>query len=297
MNNNYHTPVLLHESIENLITDKNGIYVDVTFGGGGHSQQILKKINNNAKLIAMDDDIDALYNNKIQDKRLHLFHMNFVDITKNTLIINNINNISGIIADLGVSSHQFNCLGRGFSINKNDILDMRMNQNSKNKTTALGVINVYTYKKLIKLFSSYGEIKKSKQITQQIIKQRLYKKITTTKDLISIIKHKNIRKILPRIFQAIRIEVNNEIENLKIFLQKSSNIIKKGGRLSVISYHSLEDRIVKNFFKNGIININNKLWYCKKFLQIHKKVITPNIKEIISNRRSRSAKLRIAEKI
>lgn len=304
MKNMYHKPVLVNNIIKKLITDKNGIYLDLTFGAGGHTKAILKKINKKGLIIAIDQDEDAIKNNKIKDKRLKLIHNNFKYI-KNILKLKKIKNITGILADLGVSWHQFDTVKRGFSIRFDYKIDMRMNINSK--ISAINIINNYSKKKLESILYNYGEIKNSNKIVEKIIKKRKKNYINTTYELIKTIniKNKNKKKkinLLSRIFQALRIEVNQEINVLKKLLIESPKILKKGGRIAIISYHSLEDRLVKRFFKNG----NFKKEPEKNFFGIKKsiplkiispKLIRPNKKEIKNNKRSRSAKLRIAEKI
>ncbi|WP_185872432.1 16S rRNA (cytosine(1402)-N(4))-methyltransferase RsmH [Blattabacterium cuenoti] len=293
----HHKPVLLKESIENLITDKNGIYVDATFGGGGHSYAILKKLNKEGTLIALDQDKESIKKNFIKDKRFHLFHKNFIYI-RNILNEKNIKKVSGILVDLGISSLQIDNPIRGFSNKLNSTLDMRMNQESS--YSAKNVLNECSKKELFNIFYEYGEFKNAKKIVEKILKKRIQKKIINTFDLIHLFSihgsFKERKRFLARIFQSIRIEVNDEINILKNFLLESSKIIIPGGRISVISYHSIEDRIIKNFFKKGIL-INKMNFKTIPFRMIHKKVIKPSYKEIIKNSRSRSAKLRIAEKL
>ncbi|WP_185862348.1 16S rRNA (cytosine(1402)-N(4))-methyltransferase RsmH [Blattabacterium cuenoti] len=293
----HHKPVLLKESIKNLITDKNGIYVDATFGGGGHSYAILKKLNKGATLIALDQDKESIKRNFIKDKRFHLFHNNFIHI-RDILNKNRIEKVSGILADLGISSLQIDNPTRGFSNQFNCILDMRMNQESS--YSAQNVLNECSKKELFHIFHEYGEFKNAKKIAEKILKKRFKKNITTTLDLISlfIIKgsFKKRKRFLARLFQSIRIKVNNEINIFKNLLLESSKMILPGGRIAVISYHSIEDRIAKYFFKKGIL-INKMNFEILPFRMIHKKVIKPTLKEIINNPRSRSARLRIAEKV
>ncbi|WP_119305829.1 16S rRNA (cytosine(1402)-N(4))-methyltransferase RsmH [Blattabacterium cuenoti] len=292
----YHKPVLLEESIENLITDPNGIYVDTTLGGGGHSDAILKKLNQKATLIALDQDQESIKRNLIIDKRFHLFHKNFIHI-RDILNQNRIDKVSGILVDLGFSSLQIDNPKRGFSNQSNCILDMRMNQESL--YSAQNVLNECSKKELFHIFYEYGEFKNAKKIAEKIFKMRLKKNIKTALDLIHLFfikgSFKKRKRFFSRLFQSIRIEVNNEINILKGFLLESSKILLKGGRISVISYHSIEDRIIKYFFKKGII-INKINFETLPFKMIHKKVIKPSFQEITSNPRSRSAKLRIAEK-
>ncbi|AGW86146.1 Ribosomal RNA small subunit methyltransferase H [Blattabacterium sp. (Nauphoeta cinerea)] len=293
----HHKPVLIKESIENLITDQNGIYVDATFGGGGHSYELLKKLNKKATLIALDQDKESIKKNWIKDKRFHLFHNNFIHI-RDILNQNHINKISGILVDLGISSYQIDNPIRGFSNRFNCILDMRMNQESF--YSAQNVLNECSKEKLFHIFSEYGEFKNAKKIVNKILKKRLKKNITTTLDLIHIFfikgSFKKRKRFFSRLFQSIRIEVNNEINILKNFLLESSKILFPEGRIAVISYHSIEDRIIKYFFKKGII-INKINLTPLPFRMIHKKVIKPSYQEIRKNPRSRSARLRIAEKI
>ncbi|WP_185859532.1 16S rRNA (cytosine(1402)-N(4))-methyltransferase RsmH [Blattabacterium cuenoti] len=292
----HHEPVLLKESIENLITDQNGIYIDATFGGGGHSYAILRKLNKGGTLIAFDQDKESIKRNFIKDKRFHLFHNNFIHI-RDILNQNNIKKVSGILADLGLSSLQIDDPERGFSNQLNCPLDMRMNQESS--YSAQNVLNECSKKELFNIFYEYGEFKNARKIVEKILKKRFQKKITTSLDLINLFfihgSFKRRKRFFARLFQSIRIEVNNEINILKDFLLKSSKIIRKGGRIAIISYHSLEDRITKYFFKKGIlinkINLKNL-----PFRMIHKKVIKPSLQEIIRNPRSRSARLRIGEK-
>lgn len=298
----YHNPVLLSYIKKELIINPSGIYFDATFGGGGHSKAILESLNSNGKLLAFDQDKDAIINNNINDNRFELFHQNFRYI-KNILRLKNITYLSGILVDLGVSSHQIDSAKRGFSIRFNNELDMRMNDNSKK--LAKNILNDYSENELSNIFYNYGDLKESKNIARIIIKERIKNPIENTYDLIKLfnwnISYKKKRKFLAKIFQAIRIEVNDEIENLKQFLFQSENIIEKYGRIAIISYHSIEDRLVKRFFKNGSfenIRISDSFGNKKlsPFYQIHKKVIRPNKEEIMINSRCRSAKLRIAQK-
>lgn len=293
----HHEPVLLKESIENLITDKNGIYVDATFGGGGHSYAILKKLNKRGILIALDQDKESIKRNFIKDKRFHLFHNNFIHI-RDILNQNHIEKVSGILVDLGLSSLQIDNPTRGFSNQWNCTLDMRMNQESS--YSAQNVINECSKKELFHIFYEYGEFKNAKKIVEKILKKRFQKNITNTLDLSNLFfihgSFKKRKRFLARLFQSIRIEVNNEINILKDFLLESSKIILPGGRIAVISYHSIEDRITKYFFKRGIL-IKKMNFKTLPFRMIHKKVIKPSFQEIIRNPRSRSARLRIAEKV
>ncbi|WP_185851193.1 16S rRNA (cytosine(1402)-N(4))-methyltransferase RsmH [Blattabacterium cuenoti] len=304
--NYYHKPVLLKESIDHLVTDKHGIYVDVTFGGGGHSYEILKKLKDKAILIALDKDYKAIQNNSIIDKRFYLFHENFVHI-KHMLKKLHIEKISGLLADLGISSTQIDDPERGFTHQKNCILDMRMDQN--NAYTAIDVLNKSSKEKLLQIFFDYGDFKNAKNIAEKILENRLKKPIITTFDLVNIFLRKKKsfkcrKRFFSRIFQAIRIEVNNEINVYKNLLFESSSFIMKGGRLVILTYHSIEDRITKYFLKRGVFfneRIKREDQKIKNiilpFKMVCKKVIRPNRQEIINNPRSKSAKLRIAEKL
>ncbi|WP_185873492.1 16S rRNA (cytosine(1402)-N(4))-methyltransferase RsmH [Blattabacterium cuenoti] len=293
----YHIPVLLEESINNLITDKNGIYVDATYGLGGHSYSILKKLEKKSILIAIDQDKDSIKKNFIIDKRFYLFHNNFINI-KDILNLFSLKKISGMIVDLGLSSFQIENLSKGFSIKENCILDMRMNQES-NSFNAKNVINEYSEEKLCSILKEYGDFKNAKKIVKKILDKRITKEINTSYDLknIFLIKgsFKKRKRFFSRLFQSIRIEVNNEISMLKKLLYISHELILSGGRLVIISYHSIEDRIVKNFLKKGIF-LRKKINY-KPFKIINKKVIKPTVNELKSNSRSRSAKLRVAERL
>lgn len=299
----YHIPVLLKESIDalNIEQNKSGIFVDATFGGGGHSKEILKRISPKGKLIAFDRDTDAL-NNAPDNKNLILIHNNFRFI-QNYIKALGINQVDGILADLGVSSHQFDTGERGFSFRFDAPLDMRMNQLAKN--SAADVINNYSSEDLIRIFKNYGELDKPWKVAELVCKAREKKQITTTTELCKAVdklyNNHTEHKFLAKLFQAIRIEVNMEMRALEDFLQGALNSLKIGGRLSIITYHSIEDRMVKNFMKTGNINGDvNKDFYGKclsPFELINKKPILPADAEIEENTRSRSAKLRIAEKI
>ncbi|AER40442.1 MAG: 16S rRNA (cytosine(1402)-N(4))-methyltransferase RsmH, partial [Flavobacteriales bacterium] len=295
----YHKPVLIKESIDNLVTDRNGIYIDVTFGGGGHSYEILKRLDKGATLIALDQDKESIKNNLIKDGRFHLFHKNFIHL-KQVLKVLHIKKVSGLLADLGLSSLQMDNPIRGFSHQLNCTLDMRMNQ--ENTYSALHVLNEYSKKELIHVFYKYGEFKNAAKISEKILARRLKKPIKTTFDLrnIFILKKssfKERKRFFARLFQSIRMEVNNEINILKDLLLKSSEIILPGGRISVISYHSIEDRITKYFLKRGFFFKETNNIDTIPFKIIHKKVIKPSPQEIRENPRSRSARLRIAEKL
>ena len=296
----YHNPVLLNESISGLNINPSGIYVDVTYGGGGHSQEILKNLNSNGKLIAFDQDQDAI-ENKSNDSRLNLVKSNFKYLN-NFLNYFKINEIDGLLADFGISSHQIDNKNRGFSTRFNSKLDMRMN--STQKIDAKTIVNDYDKDQLEYIFKNFGELRNYKKVTEKIISERAKTPIETTGDLKKIlsplVKVKDENKFLAQVFQSIRIEVNDELEVIRTLLSESSKYIKKGGRLVCISYHSLEDRIVKKFIQNGGFNdeVTSDLYGNKN--TIFKKVgkmITPSNQEIKINNRSRSAKLRIAEKI
>ena len=296
----YHNPVLLNESISGLNINPSGIYVDVTYGGGGHSQVILKNLNSSGKLIAFDQDQDAI-ENKSNDTRLNLVKSNFKYLN-NFLNYFKIKEIDGLLADFGISSHQIDNKNRGFSTRFNSELDMRMN--STQKVDAKIIINDYDKDQLEYIFKNFGELRNYKKVTEKIISERVKKSIETTGDLKKIlaplVKVKDENKFLAQVFQSIRIEVNDELEVIRTLLTDSSKYIKKGGRLVCISYHSLEDRIVKKFIQNGGSNdeVTSDIYGNKNI--IFKKVgkmITPSNQEIKLNNRSRSAKLRIAEKI
>jgi len=297
----YHIPALLSETIEGLNIKPDGTYVDVTFGGGGHSRAILEKLNSKGKLIAFDQDEDALQN-LIEDSRFIFVKSNFRYLI-NFLKYYNIEKIDGILADLGVSFHHFDETERGFSFRFDGKLDMRMNQNST--LTAEKVLNEYEEEDLSRIFYLYGEIHQSRKIASAIVKARNDVKIETTGQLVEIVKpyfsYKNEKKDLARLFQSLRIEVNKEMKVLQEFLVQTIEVLNPHGRLVVLTYHSLEDRIVKNFMRSG--NMEGKIekdFYgnvLSPFKAVNNKVITPSESEIENNPRARSAKLRIAEKI
>ncbi len=296
----YHNPVLLHRSIELLNIDPNGIYVDVTFGGGGHSRAILQHLNERGRLIGFDQDPDALHNVP-NDSRFTLIPHNF-RFLKNFLRLHNAIPADGILADLGVSSHQFDVPDRGFSTRFNARLDMRMNPLTGN--TAETVVNKYTAEELQNIFTQYGELRSSYCISRAIVAARAEKPIHTTGQLIEVIKpclpQRKINKLSAMVFQALRIEVNQELDVLKELLWQSAEVLKPGGRLVVISYHSLEDRLVKNFMRAG--NFEGKIekdFYgnvISPFKPVSGKALIPNETEIEENSRARSAKLRTAIK-
>lgn len=295
----YHNPVLLQESVDGLNIKPDGIYVDVTFGGGGHSAEILKRLGSGGKLFAFDQDEDALAN-ALPDERFILINENFRFI-KRFLRFYGAKSVDGILADLGVSSHQFDVPERGFSTRFDAELDMRMSQ--KNDLNAYRVVNEYDDANLRRVFLDYGELKNAPALARTILEAREYQPIKTTDELKEVLekhlpeRHRN--KILAQIYQAIRIEVNQEMDVLKEFLEQSLEILNPGGRLSVISYHSLEDRLVKRFMKNGMFEGEPERDFFGNFsvpFKIVEKLIVPNNSEIKTNNRARSAKLRIAEK-
>ena len=297
----YHIPVMLKESINGLNIKPDGIYVDLTFGGGGHSKFILQKLSSNGSLFAFDVDKDVIKNvEKIKNKSFHFIKSNF-RFFRNHLKENGLNKVDGILADLGISSHQINSNQRGFTFKGDEKLDMRMNNDLE--FNAIDLLNTYNKDQLINIFSIYGEIKNSKQLANSIVRLRRKKKIEKTIDLIGIInpfsKKNREEKYYAKVFQAIRIEINDEINSLKDLLLQSKISLNKKGRLVVISYHSLEDRLVKNFINKGnFIGEVEKDFYgnqIRVFKSISKKPIIPSKKEIIKNPRSRSANLRIGE--
>lgn len=295
----YHNPVLLKESVDGLNIKPDGIYVDVTFGGGGHSREILSRLGPNGKLFAFDQDEDALAN-AINDDRFVLINENFRFI-KRFLRFYNVKNVDGILGDLGVSSHQFDVAERGFSTRFDAELDMRMSQ--KNDLNAYKVVNEYDEVNLRRVFLDYGELKNAPAIARVIIEAREESPIKNTEQLKTVLgrflpAHKS-HKILAQMYQAIRIEVNQEMDVLKEFLEQSLEILNIDGRLSVISYHSLEDRLVKRFMKNGLFEGDPEKDFFGNFTVPFKtvgKLIIPDFQEIKMNNRARSAKLRIAEK-
>jgi 16S rRNA (cytosine1402-N4)-methyltransferase len=295
----YHNPVLLKESVDGLNIKPDGIYVDVTFGGGGHSKEILSRLGPNGKLFAFDQDEDAL-ENTLDDERFVLINENFRFI-KRFLRFHNVKSVDGILADLGVSSHQFDVAERGFSTRFDAELDMRMSQ--KNDLNAYRVVNEYDETNLRRVFLDYGELKNAPAIARVIIEAREEEPIKNTEQLKIVLgrflpAHKS-HKILAQMYQAIRIEVNQEMDVLKEFLEQSLEVLKPGGRLSVISYHSLEDRLVKRLMKNGMFEGEPERDFFGNFSVPFKtigKLIVPDFQEIKINNRARSAKLRIAEK-
>ena len=297
---NYHNPVMLKECINGLNIKPNGVYVDATFGGGGHSKAILDNLSG-GKLYSFDQDLDV-NQNLFQDKRFKFIKSNFRYIKK-FLKVEGIEKIDGLLADLGVSSHQIDSPKRGFSIRFNEKLDMRMNMEIPK--SAVNILNEYSKEKLSEIFRKYGEFSNSNLIADKIIEFRKSNVIVNTNDLIQSLKvltpSSKKNKFLARVFQAIRIEVNDELSCLIDLLNSCNELLKTNARIVVISYHSLEDRIVKNFIKKG--NVEGKLVkdffgnVKRNFKQLNNKIICPKEEEILNNPRSRSAKLRIAERI
>ena len=297
----YHIPALLTEAINGLNISPEGIYVDVTFGGGGHSRAIMEKLGGGGHLYALDQDIDA-YANRLNDRRFTFVYSNFSFI-KNFLRYYGVEEVDGIIADLGVSFHHFDDSERGFSFRQDSRLDMRMNRSGK--IDAATVLNTYDEEQLASILYLYGELKQSRRMASAIVKARSEGEISTTGRLVEVvspfIRRSQEKKELAQVFQALRIEVNHEIDVLKRLLNQSLEVLKPGGRLVIITYHSLEDRLVKNFMRSG--NVEGKVdkdFYGKvntPWKLINNKVITASDEEVERNPRSRSAKLRIAEKI
>ena len=294
----YHNPVLLHESIDALAIKEGGVYVDVTFGGGGHSREILSRLGATGKLIAFDQDLDAK-RNTIEDNRFVLIEENFRYIGR-FLKFYGVKKVDGILADLGVSSHQFDEAERGFSIRFDGELDMRMNQSSK--TSAKKIINTYSEEMLANILFVYGELRNARAIAHTIVEARIDGVIETSFQLRKLLQKylpkAKEHKILAQIFQAIRIEVNEELEVLKEFLIQTPNLLNPEGRLSVISYHSLEDRLVKRFIRTGLFEGEpEKDFFGNIDVPLMKlgKLIIPNQEEVRKNNRARSAKLRVAK--
>jgi 16S rRNA (cytosine1402-N4)-methyltransferase len=295
----YHLPALLNESIDGLNIRPEGIYVDVTFGGGGHSREILKRLTT-GRLIAFDQDGDAKRNAPVDDRFLFL-NQNF-RFLRNNLRYNGVEDIDGLFADLGVSFHQFDDPSRGFTFRSDAILDMRMNKSSL--ITAADILRTYDEETLANIFYEYGELTESRKIAKAIVAARSVKPVVKVNDfseaLSKIIPLRQEHKFLARVFQALRIEVNHEIDYLKEMLEQAGSMLKSGGRLVVITYHSLEDRVVKNFIRTGNFEGSaEKDFYgnlIAPFKAINKKIIVPGEKELEKNNRARSARLRIAEK-
>ena len=297
----YHVPALLKESVDGLNVRPNGTYVDVTFGGGGHSREIMRRLGKEGHLLAFDQDMDA-YVNKIEDARFVFVHSNFRYL-RNFLHYYGVEEIDGLLADLGVSSHHFDDESRGFSFRFDGELDMRMNRNAALK--ASDVLNDYTESKLADIFYVYGEMRNARLIARAIVKERMVAPINTVQRFLDVLKpfvgKDKEKKDLARIFQALRIEVNDEMDTLRKLLYDAVKVLKPGGRIAILTYHSLEDRIVKNFFKTG--NFEGKLekdFYGNPIVPlrlVNNKVIVASDEEVEANPRARSAKLRIAEKI
>ncbi|VXB09786.1 S-adenosyl-dependent methyltransferase activity on membrane-located substrates [Flavobacterium sp. 9AF] len=295
----YHNPVLLKETVDGLNIKSDGVYVDVTFGGGGHSREIISRLGEKGRLFAFDQDEDALQNT-INDSRFLLINENFRNI-KRFLRFHGIKKVDGILADLGVSSHQFDVAERGFSTRFDAELDMRMNQ--KGELSAYHVVNEYDEHDLKRVFLEYGELKNGGAMANVIVAARKDKQIKDSEHLKQVLSkflppHKS-NKILAQIYQAIRIEVNQEMDVLKEFLEQSLEILEVGGRISIISYHSLEDRLVKRFFRNGMFEGEPERDFFGNYhvpFKIIEKLIVPDAQEIAINNRARSAKLRVAEK-
>jgi 16S rRNA (cytosine1402-N4)-methyltransferase len=298
---NYHQPVMLEQCIEGLNIKPDGTYVDVTFGGGGHSRAILDQLSSKGKLIAFDQDNDAI-KNLPDDGRVIFINHNF-RFLKNFLQYYNIEKIDGLLADLGVSSHHFDIAERGFSFRQEAALDMRMNRNAS--LTAAEVVNEYSEETLRNIFYQYGELKEAGKLARAIVKSRQLKTFETTTQLSEALQvftpRNGEHKFLAKVFQALRIEVNHEMESLRRLLEQSAEVLNPEGRLVVITYHSLEDRLVKNFIKAG--NFDGKITrdlygnYEAPFAAVYRNVIVPDEKETEENNRARSAKLRVAEKV
>lgn len=297
---NYHDPVLLKESIDALEIEEEGIYVDATFGGGGHSKEILKKLNAKGHLFGFDQDEDVLPN-IVENECFTFVHHNFRYLKK-FLRLHQVTQVDGILGDLGVSSHQLDDASRGFSYRFDTELDMRMNQ--EGETKAHDLLNTYSAEELQSVFSLYGEVRNSKTLAEAIVSERSTRKIQTVGDFLAILNplvRGQRHRYLAQVFQALRIEVNDEMGALKDFLQASLEVLKPGGRLVIISYHSLEDRLVKNFFKTGNFTGEQEKDFfgniTRPFKIITKKALLPPTEEIRRNPRARSAKFRVAKKI
>lgn len=298
----YHIPVLLHETVDGLNIQPGGIYVDVTFGGGGHSRKILSRLSSDAHLYSFDQDADAEQNIPQGDERFTFVRSNFRYL-KNWMRYYGVEHVDGILADLGVSSHHFDAEERGFSFRFDAPLDMRMNERAG--MNAADVVNQYSEEQLANLLYLYGELKNSRRLAAAIVKARQQDTIGTINDLLAVVKplmpREREKKDLARVFQALRIEVNHEMDALHEMLEAAKQVLRPGGRLSVLTYHSLEDRMVKNFIRAG--RIDGKVeqdFYGRRLTPwraVNNKVIVPSTQEQEENPRSRSAKLRIAEKV
>ena len=296
----YHIPVLLRQSVDNLVINPDGVYVDCTFGGGGHSREILSRLSANGRLFSFDQDLDAL-NNRIDDPRFTLINQNF-RFLENSLRMFGVEKVDGILADLGVSSHQLDEAERGFSIRTDAPLDMRMNV--LQTLNAQKVINEYEEEQLADIFYYYGELREARKLAKEIVHQRKTKKIDSTEHLkrvFSFVPQHKQNKFFAQVFQAIRIEVNEELEVLKEMLTQAYSMLKSEGRLVVISYHSLEDRLVKRFLKNGMFDgepERDVYGNYQKFFDLpQSKAIVPDEAEISQNTRARSAKMRVGIKL
>ena len=296
----YHKPVLLAESVDALVNNPDGVYVDVTFGGGGHSREILSRLSEKGRLFSFDQDSDAL-NNAIEDSRFTLINQNF-RFLENSLLMYGVAQVDGVLGDLGVSSYQFDKAERGFSIRSDAPLDMRMNK--MQDIDAYKVVNEYDEEALADIFYYYGELREARKLAREIVNKRKSADIKTTEDLKKVFSYVPVHKsnkFFAQVFQAIRIEVNQELDALKEMLVQSSNVLKKDGRLVIISYHSLEDRLVKKFLKNGMFEGEPERDvygnYQKVFELPYRKAIVPTEEEIEDNSRARSAKMRVGIKL
>ncbi len=301
--NDYHIPVLLHESVEMMAIEdsQNGIFCDLTFGGGGHTRHIISCLGENGSLYSFDQDRDT-YVNKIEDPRFHYVESNF-RFLRGALRLRGVESVDGILADLGVSSHHFDTMDRGFSFRGDAPLDMRMNQ--RGGTTAADILNGYSAEELTRVLGDWGEVTTPWKVANCIVRGRELSPLQTTKDLVEAIEPCTPKgsesKFLTKVFQALRIEVNGEMEALKMALEQSLKVLRPGGRMVVISYHSLEDRLVKNFFRGG--NFSGKVERdffgnnLSPWEVVTRKAIVPSADEVVSNPRSRSAKMRVAVKL
>ncbi len=297
----YHVPALLSECIEGLSINPSGVYVDVTFGGGGHSRAIMEQLGEKGRLFSLDQDEDA-QRNRLDDARFTFVHSNF-RFLKNFMRYHEVEQVDGILADLGVSFHHFDDSERGFSFRFEGPLDMRMNQRSGQ--TAADVLATYSEERLADLFYLYGELKSARRIAAAIVAARQQSTLSTTEQLLTVVRpfinRKQEKKELAQLFQALRIEVNREMDSLRRLLEQSVELLPKGGRLVILTYHSLEDRMVKNFIKTGNVEGHAEQDFFGRinapFRAVNNKVIVPDEAEVERNPRARSAKLRIAERI
>jgi len=300
-NNQYHIPVLLNESVDHLLVGDSGVYVDVTFGGGGHSREVLSRLSAGGVLVAFDQDEDAK-SNVLEDERFHFVDQNFQFVKQNLRLLG-YRQVDALLADLGVSSHQFDTGERGFSIRFDGRLDMRMNQSAS--LDAWTVVNEYGEEDLARIFKLYGELKNAKQVANRVVYRRADQSIDTAEDLKSCLKslatNGKHNQFFAKVFQAVRIEVNSEMKVLEDLLLQLPDLIKPGGRIVFITYHSLEDRMVKNFVKSGNIEgVLDKDFFGnlnRPFKEVNRKPILPSDEELERNSRARSAKLRVAERI